>query len=280
MKKHFLSLSFFLAFALTMASCHKTEESPLETSRFSSHTAIALTDGAPDSLFIDYSIEFPTAGADSVLPVVQRDMLTKLFGEAFEDMTIDVAMQAYAAMIRTEYKENNLPLYEEMLAHDPSAAEEEVSMLSEAHNIEAEVLGVHMGVLSYCIHRYTYLGGAHGSDTHFFYNYSLLDGHELHQDDLFVEGFEEPMIDMIISAIIQGNDELKNKRDMRRYGYQLRDIIPNDNIYLTDTGVAMLFNAYDIAPYAVGETLVEFTWAELDSLLQPWVKEALRAEQE
>lgn len=259
-------LVFFLSLALIMMACSKHQPAQdLETSEYTFQRTVALTEGAQDSLYIRFNIEFPTAGPDSVLPAIQGNILWEVFGEDYADMDIRSAIDAYAAMLEEEYFASNLPLWEEA-----SRAEEEdwMPVLTESHDLNASVISIQDNILSYAVSSYTYLGGAHGGTMRMIYNYNMETGEPVHQEDIFVEGFGEAVTQLLIASIIASNPEFSDLAGMRRYGYMLNEIGPNDNFYLTDEGITFIFNPYDIAPYAVGETEAFLPWEELKPYLQ------------
>lgn len=259
-------LVFFLSLALVMMACSKPQPAQdLETSEYSFQRIVALADGAQDSLYIRFHIEFPTAGPDSVLPAIQGNILWEVFGEDYADKDIQSAIQAYAAMLEEEYLANNLPLWEEAY---PAEEEGWGPVLTESHDLNAEVLGIQDNILSYSVSTFTYMGGAHGVGMRMIYNYNMETGEPVHQEDIFVEGFGEEVTKLLLSSMIAANPEFSDLAGMRRYGYMTDEIGPNDNFFLTDEGITFIFNPYDIAPYAVGETDVFLSWDDIMPYLQ------------
>lgn len=244
------------------------ERNALQTTSLSSEQVCYLTDAQEDSLTVSIHIEYPTAiGKTDVLNNIQRDLKHRLFGEAYIDMEPQQALDAYVAMLKTEYKINNLPLKEDWEKNNrdyeyaPICCEEQV--------LTGSVMGEVKGILSYCVERYVYTGGAHGSNFRQFVNYNLQTGEQIDEEQLFAENYQEPLTQLLLQYMVEQNDEIALIQDLQEAGYNVDDIHPNDNFYLAEEGITYVFNPYDIAPYALGETEILIPWSALQNILKP-----------
>ena len=240
----------------------------LQTTSLSSEQVCYLTDAQEDSLTVSIHIEYPTAiGKTDALNNIQRDLKHRLFGEAYIDMEPQQALDAYVAMLKTEYKINNLPLKEDWekdnrdYEYAPICCEEQV--------LTGSVMGEVKGILSYCVERYVYTGGAHGSNFRQFVNYNLQTGEQIDEEQLFAENYQEPLTQLLLQYMVEQNDEIELIQDLQEAGYNVDDIHPNDNFYLAEEGITYVFNPYDIAPYALGETEILIPWSALQNILKP-----------
>ena len=244
------------------------ERNALQTTSLSSEQVCYLTDAQEDSLTVSIHIEYPTAiGKTNALNNIQRDLKHRLFGEAYIDMEPQQALDAYVAMLKTEYKINNLPLKEDWekdnrdYEYAPICCEEQV--------LTGSVMGEVKGILSYCVERYVYTGGAHGSNFRQFVNYNLQTGEQIDEEQLFAENYQEPLTQLLLQYMVEQNDEIALIQDLQEAGYNVDDIHPNDNFYLAEEGITYVFNPYDIAPYALGETEILIPWSALQNILKP-----------
>ena len=244
------------------------ERNALQTTSLSSEQVCYLTDAQEDSLTVSIHIEYPTAiGKTDALNNIQRDLKHRLFGEAYIDMEPQQALDAYVAMLKTEYKINNLPLTEDWekdnrdFEYAPICCEEQV--------LTGSVMGEVKGILSYCVERYVYTGGAHGSNFRQFVNYNLQTGEQIDEEQLFAENYQEPLTQLLLQYMVEQNDEIALIQDLQEAGYNVDDIHPNDNFYLAEEGITYVFNPYDIAPYALGETEILIPWSALQNILKP-----------
>ena len=244
------------------------ERNALQTTSLSSEQVCYLTDAQEDSLTVSIHIEYPTAiGKTDALNNIQRDLKHRLFGEAYIEMEPQQALDAYVAMLKTEYKINNLPLKEDWekdnrdFEYAPICCEEQV--------LTGSVMGEVKGILSYCVERYVYTGGAHGSNFRQFVNYNLQTGEQIDEEQLFAENYQEPLTQLLLQYMVEQNDEIALIQDLQEAGYNVDDIHPNDNFYLAEEGITYVFNPYDIAPYALGETEILIPWSALQNILKP-----------
>ena len=244
------------------------ERNALQTTSLSSEQVCYLTDAQEDSLTVSIHIEYPTAiGKTDALNNIQRDLKHRLFGEAYIDMEPQQALDAYVAMLKTEYKINNLPLKEDWekdnrdFEYAPICCEEQV--------LTGSVMGEVKGILSYCVERYVYTGGAHGSNFRQFVNYNLQTGEQIDEEQLFAENYQEPLTQLLLQYMVEQNYEIALIQDLQEAGYNVDDIHPNDNFYLAEEGITYVFNPYDIAPYALGETEILIPWSALQNILKP-----------
>ncbi len=102
------------------------------------------------------------------------------------------------------------------------------------------------GVLSILVTDYEYLGGAHGSSIQTGMTFSLKDGKQIQLGDLLKSNSNyRKDIDKIINAQMKKNGDLYFKDSFK-------GIAANQGYYLTDSGITLFFQQYDIAPYAAG----------------------------
>ena len=262
--RHMAGFSLLIACVL-LVGC---ERNALQTTSLSSEQVCYLTDAQEDSLTVSIHIEYPTAiGKTDALNNIQRDLKHRLFGEAYIEMEPQQALDAYVAMLKTEYKINILPLKEDWekdnrdFEYAPICCEEQV--------LTGSVMGEVKGILSYCVERYVYTGGAHGSNFRQFVNYNLQTGEQIDEEQLFAENYQEPLTQLLLQYMVEQNDEIALIQDLQEAGYNVDDIHPNDNFYLAEEGITYVFNPYDIAPYALGETEILIPWSALQNILKP-----------
>ena len=226
----------------------------------------ALAPGRVDSQYISIALDFPEKMADeAVLDKVQHSIKSEVFGDAYQNMDIQQAIEAYTAMLKTEYKQNNLPLVADQM--DERNVELD-AIFREEQIITSMVMGIHNMIFSYAVERYVFMGGAHGSNYRVFYNFDLTNGEMLHEEDLFKPGYEEALTDLLLKNMVEQNEDAQLVDDLKAYGYNVDEIHPNDNFFLSDSCLVYVFNQYEIAPYAMGETEIAISYDQLRELLQ------------
>ena len=90
----------------------------------------------------------------------------------------------------------------------------------------------------------------------------------LTEEDLFVDGFAEPMAQILVDQIAKQND-VTDPKELENLGFfSIDEIFPNGNFLVDDKGITYSFNEYEIAAYAVGLTQVTLPYAEIRHLLR------------
>lgn len=114
---------------------------------------------------------------------------------------------------------------------------------------------------------YVFLGGAHGMP---YTEYVMLDGsskRRLHLDDLLMANKKPKFKALAYEAYKawvkqMGNDNLKDYE--KSWPFSL-----TDNAMLTDKGVVLKYQAYDIGPYAFGQPELLVPYAKLSGVIKP-----------
>ncbi len=234
------------------------------TETYTLQKTIYLTSEKRDSLYLDLQYAYPIAmpAPDSVLQAIQTHIKTELFGEAFADMQPDHALSAYAALNHTQYIQNNQPLAEEWGNKDRGSA------FCEELIIHATPAGMARGILSYGEDIYSYTGGAHGMSICLLKNYSLATGQPVYEEDLFADDYFEPLCSLLVEALIHQTENADSERELRKLGYSIEDIVPNDNFFVSEEGITYVYMPYEIAPYAIGRTDIFLPWSVLTTVLK------------
>ncbi|WP_336078647.1 PdaC/SigV domain-containing protein [Paenibacillus sp. 203] len=109
------------------------------------------------------------------------------------------------------------------------------------------------GILSVIMQDYSYTGGAHGMTARKGYTFSLADGKLLQLSDVLKAN---PNYKKFLNA------DLKKKIDALQAGEgfgKFKELASDQNFYVTSSGVTIVFDLYDYAPYAYG--IPEFTYS-------------------
>ena len=226
-----------------------------------------LEDGQESNLTFSIRYAYPVAvnASDEVLAKLQRAVCQTVLGDAFLDMRPQQAIEAYAAMKHNEYIQTNLPLLQEWaIDHEDESFGE--TLFNEELIISAAPIGNCLpltnipSLWSYAMDVYEYTGGAHGNRYLLIQNYDLQTGDAVSEQDLFIDDYYEPLKSLLLEALIAQTDEAETKKDLRRLGYSVDDVVPNENFYVTAEGITYVYNPYEIAPYAMGCIQISLPW--------------------
>lgn len=119
-------------------------------------------------------------------------------------------------------------------------------------------------LLSLVVNNYEYLGGAHGMTTLIPYNYDLKTGGKLILKDLFVDGYDYKKV---CDEFIRG-EIAKNKDLYFDQGGYFKGVTDTQDFYISQNGITVFFQLYDIAPYAAGLRYFEVPLDKFDSQLK------------
>ena len=234
-----------------------------------------LSEGQESSLTFSIRYAYPVAvnAPEEVLSKLQRAVCQTVLGEAFLDMRPQQAIEAYAALKHTEYIQNNLPLLQEWaIDHEDEPLCE--TCFNEELIISAAPMTDHLPesadrfLWSYAMDVYEYTGGAHGNRYLLIQNYDLETGDMVNEQDLFSDDYYEPLKTLLLNALIAQTDNAESKRDLRRMGYSVADVVPNENFYVTQEGITYVYNPYEIAPYAMGCIEIFLPWETVRPLIR------------
>ncbi|MGL5576913.1 MAG: DUF3298 domain-containing protein [Sarcina sp.] len=103
-------------------------------------------------------------------------------------------------------------------------------------------------LLSLNVMNYYYAGGAHGLSNLISYNYDIKTGKALALKDLFIEGYDyKNLINTKIKKYISAD-----KNTYFSGGTEFKGISDNQEFYISEQGITVYFQTYEIAPYAAG----------------------------
>lgn len=103
-------------------------------------------------------------------------------------------------------------------------------------------------IISLYMDYYQYTGGAHGLTTRISYNFDLKTGNKIKLNNIFKEGYDyKAVIDKEINRQIDEHPEYYFS-DKNAF----KGIKTNQEFYLTDKGIVIYFQQYEIAPYSSG----------------------------
>ncbi len=238
---------------LILGACAKKNEM-FQTEQIVYNETVYATGAQEDSLHVYFDIEYPTQlNHPAVLLAVQEDMKFNIFGGAeYAKMDINEAIQHFTDVLTEEYLIMSKTLAAEAAMNEDESEDELSSLVSEEWIVRGKVANVQDEILSYSVEQYAYTGGAHGVTTHFYYNYDLETGQLLTEADFFVEGYAEILTPLLLENLAVAEDVLAD--------YDTEKILPNNNFYLSDEGITFVYNPYEIAPYAYGETEILIPW--------------------
>lgn len=249
------NLILILTILVVLISCEK-KETPLtfDTKIYNAEVLEACSTGMCPVISIE-KITTSGAGAfsDTINNAVNQVLINALIISPDEEPTIKTLDQALSNFI-TSYRvyRNDYP---------DAAAEYEINSKSQI-SFESENL------LSIIFDNYTYWGGAHGYGSRTYINFDK-EGHEqLSNADLFTDqaGFLK-----FAETQFRNQKGISKDQNINSGGY----FFENDNFSLPENigfkgdKLILIYNPYEIASYADGQIILEFSIAEVQKYLRP-----------
>ena len=193
---------------------------------------------------------------------IRSFLVTAIFGEKYVQYANTLIPQLYATELEQDYKDCNEPLFSEI------EDEEHFYSFNNDHVMEGFSLLNDGKIFSYGFTRYSYMGGAHGLNTGSYYNFDLKTARLITEQDLFVDDYEEALIELFKIRIVEDSETLQTLDDLKKSDYEIDLIKPNGNFYISDEAITYVFNPYEIAPYYMGQTEISIPYTRITHLLK------------
>lgn len=218
------------------------------------------------ALTIDINIDRPITYSDAgVLNKIKTQVYTQLFGVLSNQVEADSLLNAFVKELKSEYVNNNAEFVDKLskdnrLVFDNSFILEGFALLNDKH------------IFSYGITREVDLGGNHPAKTRSYYNFNLIDGSQITEKDIFVDGYEKELTRIIRLKLIADShvvDDIPEIDSFEDSEFIVEAIRPNGNFYLNDEAICYVFNPFEIAPiYYSADTEVVLPYSLIKHLMK------------
>jgi len=263
MKKYLIVFSAMITVALLAGCSKKTVKT--DEKDFSS-TYYLTNDTTKGKLLVELQVEIPSKFKnDTILRYIRSTVITNLFGEEYIKFSNDSVVNMFVADLKRDYVSDNLGFIQSL-----SGVEQKRTSIYNEHNYQGYSLLSDENIYTYGIDKYVFMGGAHGMETRFFFNFNLHTGKLITESDLFVKNYTLPLSELIKKRIVEESKEDKDDDpiiSLEDTDYWTESIKPNGNFYITDESINYVFNPYEIAPYYMGETEVSLPFERLKGLM-------------
>ncbi|MFC2082176.1 DUF3298 domain-containing protein [Bacteroidota bacterium] len=124
------------------------------------------------------------------------------------------------------------------------------------------------GVLSLKLFDFGFMGGAHPNTAIAFENFNLQSGKPIKLSDLFKKGYRNSLT-RLAEREFQSVRGLEKGADYDSLGFRFENnqFSLTDNFAMTDTALIFLYNSYEIAPYAFGQTEIRLAYNNLRQMI-------------
>ena len=132
----------------------------------------------------------------------------------------------------------------------------------------SEVEKGYKGYINYIIMWEEFTGGAHPSSFYTVLNFNPKTGEEIVLSDILKENYDIELTDILIKNLAK-QLQVENIEGIREKGYLYQDceMFVSNNFILDNEKIVFIYNKYEIAPYALGDIMINVTYDELKDLL-------------
>ena len=200
-----------------------------------------------------------------ILKKIQQQFVYSYFGDGYENLSPEEATAKYTEDYLNNYKD----LEDEYKAEVAKADETPVGAWFSYFEMSSDDIAYNKNdILSYTVNFENYTGGAHGAYSFTNHVIDMKTGNLIKEDDIFIEGFQEDLAQILIDRIAKQNT-VENPKELENIGFfSIDEIFPNGNFLIDDNGITYTFNEYEIAAYVVGATNVHLPYEEIQYLLK------------
>ena len=272
-KNNFIYASLVL-FLLSCAffSCKKTKQ----TSTQITFDSIVVNEHIPLLHANDTTLPFADVKVNFVYPVQfgEKEDLARLqqifIGTFFNSVHLDslspkAAVEKYIADYSEEYKSLSNDYYAEKSRLPKGETPQWYWYYMYNTN---KIMFQNDSLLSYAVEYSDYTGGAHGSHRITYTNVDLINLVTISEEDIFVPNYKKPLTDIIIKRLMIQNNVTVPDSLINLGFFDIDDISPNNNFWLSDKGIHYSYNQYEIAPYSSGVIDVNIPYEDLSAILK------------
>lgn len=196
-------------------------------------------------------------------PVIS-DTLRKLMMDRFANRECihkdpDEVLESVKNMFFTNYTSSNADIYSQF----PDSPVLNWELLK-----YTQILFNEKNILSFGVLNYAFTGGAHGMETRDFTVFDIQTGKPVGLTEIFREGFEKDITDLL-TRTLKSNLGIGLSQKLTDNGFFVDEVKPNENFYLTASGIGFFYNHYEIAPYSNGPNEIFLPYSMLAQLLKP-----------
>ena len=181
----------------------------------------------------------------------------------FDSLAMQQAVDSFANYYTKEYQKNMAPFYREDRGDETKRAWYEYR-----YEVDTDTRRGKDDCLVYLIDLDMYEGGAHGVRQQLVMNFDKETGKQITYDDLFVQGYQYPLNDLLLEEL-KAQTKCKSLDELHEQDYLMTmDIYAPQNFILGDDEITFIYNPYEIAPYAKGNTELTLSYSQLSKILK------------
>lgn len=263
---------------LSIQSCQNTETAkPAKVSSIQADTLVALKAGDKASPKCKVSIDYMYLEAgdekDSISAIINSRIQSIAFGDSYGKMSPKEAIPAVVGKYTKDYRDKLTKFYEADI-HNGVKPEDIPAWYNYEYEITSELSLNNDSIWNFSVSTFTDTGGAHPNTTIKWVNLLAKSGKVLTKNVVFRKDKEKEIIDLILKHLIDEvnqrleTDTITSLEGLKQNGALLDvELYIPDNFLLLEDRISFLYNRYDIAPYSMGEFIIDVPYAEIETML-------------
>lgn len=262
-----------LIMAALLWSCSE-ERVPVAFSEAMLSDSVALGEevGAP---VCRASLQLVTIDGPAAAENINRYVLRELLGVQ-QEVPVNEAMRSYVDGQLREFTDIVQEMYYEDLAYgqndslDMEPPLQLAARYSYDYRTEASAgVGREDSVVCYRLRAYRYMGGAHGMSSERWLTFSLGSGQLVTWQRLFGEDFEQGLCKLLTDKLMQ-QEGVNTMEALHERGYLYSgEMFVSDDMLMEPQQIVFHYDPYEIAPYALGDIDIAFSYSELSPYFLP-----------
>ena len=270
LQNYMRKLLFIILAVLFTASCGNKEEKTvtkaegIDFDSISVDTIVPLIqeEGAP-SAHIHLTMMYAQGDKGTAINQTIRKggfLTPDYMGMLSDRVTMKQAVDSFVISYVNDYKRDYAPLFRGDREHRDS-----YNLTYDCHTY---VQNYRDGIISYIAQSTMFGGGEHSVTSTIAKNIEVKTGKVITGADVFAEGYEQPLADLIVSKLCKQQD-VKTLKALQEKGFFV-DIEPyaSDNFILGEGEITFIYVDSEIAPHEAGEIRITLNDDELESVVK------------
>ena len=210
---------------------------------------------------------------DSISAIINSKIQSIAFGDTYGKMDPKEAIPAVVGKYTKDYRDKLTKFYEADI-HNGVKPEDIPAWYNYQYEITSELSLNNDSIWNFSVSTFMDTGGAHPNTTIKWANLLAKSGKVLTKDVVFRKDKEKEIVGLIMKHLIDEvnqrleTDTITSIEGLKENGALLDvDLYIPENFLLLEDRVSFLYNRYDIAPYSMGEFIIDVPYAEIETML-------------
>ena len=222
---------------------------------------IPLDSYSPDSPTLDYSIMLEPLKLNNDAATEKAVMSISYVICGRECSSLTQASESYINRLTGSYQELR-PDYIDIKANNGQP-----HWLNHSYSLKGTAGNGYKGSANYLLEFYEYTGGAHPYSYNLAFSFDPNDGHEITLDGIMKENYEEALL-AIITRELMSHFNVNSIEELDNYLFNYKELFISKNFMLGADSLIILYNKYEIAPYAIGDIILNIEYDKLKEIMK------------